>query len=64
VAEETLIEQFHVDVFQRKVLSEREAETARRVLDSERFRRRLERVIKAVFRKHRGLRRLRVSLSG
>jgi len=63
VAEETLIEQFHLDVFQRHELSEREAETARRVLDSQRFRRRLERVVKSVFRKHCGLRRLRVSLS-
>jgi len=63
VAEETLIEQLHVDVFQRNALSEEEAETAWRVLDSERFRRRLERVVKSVFRKHCGLRRLRASLS-
>lgn len=63
MAEETLIEQFHLDVFQRDALSEREAEIARRVLDSERFRRRLERAVKALFRKHCGLRRLRVSLS-
>ena len=63
MTEETLLEQFHVDVFQRNPLSEKEAQTARRVLDSERFRRRLERVVKAVFRKHCGLRRLRVSLS-
>jgi hypothetical protein len=63
VADETLIEQYHVDVFQRDALSEKDAETARRVLDSQRFRRRLERVVKSVFRKHCGLRRLRVSLS-
>jgi hypothetical protein len=63
MAEETLIEQFHLDIFQRAAPSEREAEVARRVLDSERFRRRLERVVKSVFRKHCALRRLRVSLS-
>ena len=63
MTEETLLEQFHVDVFQRNPLSEKEAQTARRVLDSERFRRRLERVVKSVFRKHCGLRRLRVTLS-
>jgi hypothetical protein len=63
VAQESLIEQFHLDVFQRKVLSESEVETARRVLDSGRFRRRLERVVKSVFRRPQCLRRLRVNLS-
>jgi hypothetical protein len=44
-----LIQQFHLDVFQRAYLAERDAEAARRVLDSERF--------------HCTLRRLRVRLS-
>ena len=63
MADEVQIDQLHINVYVAADLPEGEAEAARRVLESARFRRRLERAVRNWFRRHCAPRRAEVTLS-
>lgn len=63
MAKSITFEQFHLDVLIPRGLSDAEAGAIRRTLAARRFRARVERSVRAVFRKYPSLRKARIALT-
>ena len=63
VAKAHLIEEFHIAVFVPRQLSVAESLTIRRTLDSVRFQTCIERALRAIIRRNRSLRNVKVTLT-
>jgi hypothetical protein len=63
MADDLLLEQFHIDVFVPRQLPVRQCDAMRRTLARKRFRARLLRAIRTLFRKYRSLRDARLDVS-
>ena len=63
MAKGILIEEFQVNVFVPRKLSDTESTAIRRTLDSARFQVGVERVVRALMRRYRSLRRAKMTLT-
>lgn len=63
MAKNVMIEQYHLDVFIPRGLSEAETNAIRRTLDSARFQVHIVRAVRAVLRKYRSMRKTHIALT-